>query len=247
MNLLPSKVGAEPKKLAMLGALFAVLIAVWLLNRNPSGPDAISPGNGAPVTLPVAAPVSLPALPAVTAPRAAPIPGQGPRGAQRNTGGSGIDDFKPSLKLKEGTDISKIDPSLRTDLLAKLHKLELTGGARSLFEFAQAPVPPPPPVEKINVFRKYGPEAPPPVPVPAKIAPPPPPPIPLKYYGYSGTVRSNGLRQAFFLEGEEIYVAAENDTVKSRYKIVRIGVNSAVVEDTTNKNQQTLPLTEEGQ
>ena len=44
---------------------------------------------------------------------------------------------------------------------------------------------------------------------------------------------------------EDIYVAAENDMVKSRYKIVRIGVNSAVVEDTTNKNQQTLPLVEE--
>jgi hypothetical protein len=27
--------------------------------------------------------------------------------------------------------------------------------------------------------------------------------------------------------------------------VIRIGVNSAVVEDTTNKNQQTLPLIEE--
>jgi hypothetical protein len=244
MNLLPSKVGAEPKKIAMLGGLLVVLVAVWLLNRSPSSPDA-------PTALPVTAPKSLPDLPAAVGPRTVPvraaIPGQGPRVAQRNAGGSGIDDFKPTLKLKEGTDISKIDPSLRTDLIAKLHTLELTGGARSLFEFAQPPVPPPPPVEKINVFRKYGPEAPPPIPVPAKIPPPPPPPIPLKYYGYSGTVRANGLRQAFFLEGEEIYVAAENDTVKNRYKIVRIGVNSAVVEDTTNKNQQTLPLTEEGQ
>jgi len=39
-------------------------------------------------------------------------------------------------------------------------------------------------------------------------------------------------------------IAAEGDTIKKRYKIVRIGVNSAVVEDTEfkNNNQQTLPL-----
>ena len=33
--------------------------------------------------------------------------------------------------------------------------------------------------------------------------------------------------------------------IKNRYKIIRIGVNSAVVEDTTDKHQQTLPLEEE--
>jgi hypothetical protein len=39
-------------------------------------------------------------------------------------------------------------------------------------------------------------------------------------------------------------IAAEGDMVKKRYKIVRIGINSAVVEDTQFKsnNQQTLPL-----
>jgi hypothetical protein len=39
-------------------------------------------------------------------------------------------------------------------------------------------------------------------------------------------------------------IAGEGDTIKKRYKIVRIGVNSAVVEDTEFKsnNQQTLPL-----
>jgi len=33
--------------------------------------------------------------------------------------------------------------------------------------------------------------------------------------------------------------------IHNRFKIIRIGVNSAVVEDTTNKNEQTLPLIEE--
>ena len=78
-------------------------------------------------------------------------------------------------------------------------------------------------------------------------APPPPPPaIPLKFYGYSGALRST-VRRAFFLDGEDIVQAGENETIRNRYKIIRIGVNSAVVEDTVAKNQQTLPLAEEAQ
>jgi hypothetical protein len=80
----------------------------------------------------------------------------------------------------------------------------------------------------------------PPVPPP----PPPPPPIPLKFYGYI-TPSSAGGKRAFFLEGEEIHVVTEGDIVKRRYKIVRIGINSVVVEDTEFKNQQTLPLEEQ--
>ncbi len=46
------------------------------------------------------------------------------------------------------------------------------------------------------------------------------------------------------MDGEDIVIAAEGDMIKKRYKIVRIGINSAVVEDTQFKsnNQQTLPL-----
>jgi hypothetical protein len=40
-------------------------------------------------------------------------------------------------------------------------------------------------------------------------------------------------------------VAGENETIKNRYKIIKIGVNSVVVEDTQNKHEQTLPLIEE--
>ena len=53
------------------------------------------------------------------------------------------------------------------------------------------------------------------------------------------------MRRAFFLDGEDIVQAGENETIRNRYKIIRIGVNSAVVEDTVAKNQQTLPLAEE--
>jgi hypothetical protein len=157
------------------------------------------------------------------------------------------DDFRPTLKLPEGMDVSGIDPTLQLDRLAKVRNVSVEGGSRSLFEFYTPPPPPPPPVAKpqpivpkqLTAAELQAAEAkkgPPP--------PPPPPPIPLKFYGYSGTMRSN-VRRAFFLSGDDIVQAGENETLLNRYKIIRIGVNSAVVEDTVAKNQQTLPLAEE--
>lgn len=49
-------------------------------------------------------------------------------------------------------------------------------------------------------------------------------------------------KRAFFADGDDIFVAGENEMIRNRYKVVRIGINSAIVEDITNNNQQTLPL-----
>jgi len=129
--------------------------------------------------------------------------------------------------------------------MAKVRKVSVEGGSRSLFEFYTPPPPSPPPI-KVSPIK---PEPPRPATPPVPTGPPPtppPPPIPLKFYGYSGALRSS-VRRAFFLDGEDIVQAGENETIRNRYKIVRIGVNSAVVEDTVAKNQQTLPLAEEAQ
>jgi hypothetical protein len=157
-----------------------------------------------------------------------------------------IEDFKPTLKLPEGADVSRIDPTLKLDLMAKLRDLPLEGGERSLFDFGAPPKPktPPPPVQPIKPVNPPSTTAETPPAAPVAPPKPPLPPIPLKFYGYVNASRG-GLRQAFFLDGDDIFVAGENDMIRSRYKVIRIGVNSAVVEDTTNKNQQTLPLIEE--
>ena len=85
----------------------------------------------------------------------------------------------------------------------------------------------------------------------AAAAPPEPaaPPIPLKFYGFINPVRTVGPKRAFFLDGDDIVVANEGQMIKNRYKIVRIGVNSADVEDTQFKknSRQTLPLVPEEQ
>ncbi|HXP84587.1 MAG TPA: hypothetical protein VN841_07700 [Bryobacteraceae bacterium] len=239
-NLLPAKLGAEPKKLAALVGLVVVLGGVYWFNRTTSaGPETTS-------TAVPAAPAAIRA-PALVPPASRSTSGSTARaGSGTGARGSNIADFKPTLKLAEDADVSRIDPALHLDLLARVRGVGAEGGTRSLFEFSQPPPPPPPKVKPIvpttPTATPTAPEAPKGPPEPPK--PPPPPPIALKFYGYAGTTRA-GTRRAFFLDGDDILVAGENETLKNRYKIVRIGVNSAVVEDLSNQNQQTLPLVEE--
>jgi len=241
MNLIPSQLGAEPKKLAALGALVVVLAVVYVMNRTPDVPQ-----QAASVTTPVARkPVPLESLSSRTrsAANLTPAPALG---ATTRRGEAAIQDFKPSLKLPDGVDVSRIDPALKLDLLARLQKLPLEGGERSLFEFGAPPKPKTP----TPVVAKVVPSAPPPPTPDVPVTPPKPviQPIPLKFYGYvsdAGGVVSGAAKRAFFLDGEDIVQAGENETIHNRYKIIRIGVNSAVVEDTIAKNTQTLQLADE--
>jgi hypothetical protein len=231
MNLIPSKVGADPKKIGLLVGLVVVAAYFYFSNSNSGG------GPSAPVVSRTS--VASPTLPP------GPIARSSYRVVQQTSGSTR--EFRPSLKPKN-VDTASIDPTLRLDLLAKLKTVNADAGTRSLFEIAAAP-----PSEeaklvkepgKIAIARRIvGPTPPPPV-----VTPPEPkaPPIPLKFYGFVNKSKV-GDKRAFFLDGEDIVIAGEGDTIKKRYKIVRIGVNSAVVEDTefTTNNQQTLPLVAE--
>ena len=240
------KLGADRKRLMILGALVVVAIIVYFINRSDTPQN--QPGSGSAAIPPAVNPNAInPGVP-VAGPNAARGPGgRGPRGprnfAQKTSGSE--QEFRPTLKPKDPIDPSKVDPTLRLALLAKLRGVGIEGGGRSLFDFSAAPAPkaeiakvkPIIPGDQVASF--IGPKKPPP-PAPDP-PPPPPPPIPLKFYGFTTAAKQTGKR-AFFLEGEDIFVAGEGDLIKNRYKVVRIGVNSAVVEDTSNKHQQTLPL-----
>jgi len=155
------------------------------------------------------------------------------------------DEFHPVLHSKrpeERIDPATVDPTLRLDLLAKVQQAELSGPGRNVFQFGQAPPKALPPEPKVQLTKAPVPVAPPPPPAPA--GPPPPPPINLRYYGFS-SVPGSAAKTAFFLDGEDILVAKEGETVKRRYRVVRIGATSVVMEDTESKRQQTLPLAEE--
>jgi hypothetical protein len=230
---LPSKLGASSKQLKFLGVLGLILVGVLIYNFSSSS---------TPVPMTSTAPASTNAVPLKPMPA---VPALNPTRRQSNR----AENFLPSLKLKEGTDVSKIDPTLRLELLTRLTNAEMKGGARSVFTFGAAPPPPVDPIHPLAMTRLIGPMPPPPPPDPVKEARDKKereekalPPIPLKFYGYTAR---GGTKRAFFLDGDEIQVAGENELIKNRYKVVKIGVNSVVVEDTQNKHEQTLPLTEE--
>ncbi|MBV8819395.1 MAG: hypothetical protein JO022_13635 [Acidobacteriaceae bacterium] len=234
-----SGLGAEPKKLAILGLCVVGALIAWWVNSSPSESSAASATVSATRS-------------GTTAADSAPVTAQRPavrRGRGRGNDASFLE-FHPSLKPDKNAPIDRasIDPTLRLDLLRKLRGLPMEGGSRSLFEAGsaaaaiEANVPKVPKIEVAKAFVPYGPRQPAP---PAPKVEPPAPPIPLKFYGFVNP-RSAGVKRAFFLDGDEIIVASEGQTIKGRFKIVRIGVNSAVVEDTQFKNhQQTLPLVEE--
>jgi hypothetical protein len=234
------KLGAEPWKTKILiGLLIAAPIVYYVMNSGSAG-DATSyrsPGatGPAPVTAPrTQSPVTRPNI-------------NRSNSSRERT----LQEFRPSLKRKpeERADPMSIDPALKLDLLAKLQGVSVEGTHRSIFDFGQAPPPKPDPAaakpkspvpsplvaEKKDTKDKDKADTP-----AAKVAPP----VPFKFYGYISPV-SNPRRRAFFMEGDEIHIVAEGDVVKRRYKIVRIGVNSVVVEDTEFKSQQTLPLEEQ--
>jgi hypothetical protein len=229
------KLGADRKKFAFLGAL--ILIGGYLFYSNVlSGPSSSPPERPKPA---VAGVKPAPIVPK-SEPQSAP---SRPAPSSRSS-----EEFRPSLKPKrpeDRVDPMSIDPTLRLDLLAKVQGVNIEGGRRNLFQAGAAPLPPEPivPVNReLQVAHQIGPQLPPPPPQP----PPAPqaPPIALKYYGYT-SARGDNRKHAFFLDGEDILVAAEGETVKKRYRVVHIGVNSVVMEDTQFKHQQTLQLQEE--
>jgi hypothetical protein len=217
------KLGAERKKVAILAVL--LLIAGYFLFTNlfsGSTPQSAPPAARAGTEMPpeIGRPV--------------------PRSEVRKTAPSRLQEFRPSLKPRkpgETVDLSSIDATLRLDLLAKLHDVKALGGERSLFDFGSVPAAKPEPKVIPKPIYTVAPAPSPVVPPP----PPPPPRIALKFYGYTMPA-PQGAKRAFFVDGEEILIGAEGDVLKKRYRVVKIGVNSVVMEDLETKSEQTLPL-----
>jgi hypothetical protein len=229
------KMGAEPKKVAVFVGLIAVAGLVYWMN---SSSDAQAPSVARAPVDPAAAVI-------------APVSGVAKKEDRRAaTGVDSLGDFVYTLPTK--VDPTKVDPTLRLDLLAKVQAVQPEGGVRFIFQIGQ---PPPDPVleaakgliPKVDPLHPNGPNSAP-VTTPASTPKPPDPPklpttppINLKYYGYS-TKNSDGEKKAFFLDGDDIIVAAEGDIIKKQYRVVRIGPTNVQMEDTASKSTQTLPL-----
>jgi hypothetical protein len=235
------KTGAEPKKVAILAALLIVALVIVYFNYFAGDSDSKA----------TARPVASVATPPVAAPPVFTTPGRAAAGGRRRTSNNSIvSEFKLRVGVEPGAekpDPATIDPTLRLDLLAKLQKVEMPASMRNIFQYGAAP-PPPSAVKSVELPKntaKIAINQPPP---PKPAGPPPPPPAPTapqitwKYYGYIIS-KSDNRKEAFLLDGEDIIIAGENDSVKlGRYKVVRIGVNSITIEDTQFKSTQTLQL-----
>jgi len=238
--------GAEPKQLAALGGLLLILAIVWFVTRDSGG----SPGPSQQSASTTRVPPDLKSVPSAATRR--DLPGGPKRLGSRQTLSAGVKEFRPSLKPDKDNPIdpSRTDPTIHLASLIKIQGVPLAGGGRSLFDFgsmpsAEAAKTATAVVKPKNVFVAYGPPKPEPMPPPPPV--PPPPAIPLKFYGFVHSARLND-RRAFFMENEEIFIASEGEMIKKRYKLVRIGVNSADLEDTQYKNnKQTIKLAEEAQ
>jgi hypothetical protein len=227
--------GADRKKVIILAGLGVVL--AYFVYSNLIAPSDDTPSGRKPAASAVAARTGA----------ANTVFGTPVADTRRSSPRSSSSPARPEFKMgsrESRPDPTVIDPTLRLDLLAKVQSVNLEGGERNLFQFGPVPLPKTPEPKIVPNPAGGGPaaaaqNAPPEAPVK-----PPPPPIPLKFYGYSSQSQQ-GDKRAFFLDGDEIIVATEGQMIKSRYKVVRIGINSVVVEDVQFQHQQTLPLEEQ--
>ncbi|MDQ2924214.1 MAG: hypothetical protein M3R43_01440 [Acidobacteriota bacterium] len=136
---------------------------------------------------------------------------------------------------KMATSSASLDPTLNQSAMLRTEHLVYAGSGRNIFSALYTP-----PI-KIPVAT-HSPRPGPPVyvPPPLPTGPPPPPPINLKFFGTA--TRADGSRQAFLLQGDDVFLASQGDIVARKYRIVSISANSLQVEDLANNNTQTLPL-----
>jgi hypothetical protein len=129
-----------------------------------------------------------------------------------------------------------IDPTLRLEILDRSEKIEYRGTGRNIFSAESAP----PPIERIVASARPNLPGAPGVNTPSGPVKPVAPPIDLKYFGY--TQAKDKSLQAFFVHGDDIFVARNGEIIDHRYKVGVIQTTSVQVTDLGFNNTQTLQL-----
>jgi hypothetical protein len=120
---------------------------------------------------------------------------------------------------------------LRLELLEKRGDDDVELG-RDLFRFHTRPAPAPPRQQAAFV---------PPVPAGPPV-PPPPPPIPLRFIGYVDQA-NRPPRVAVLSDGRgNVFHGREGDIIEGRYRVLRVGVDSADLMYVDGRGRQTIRL-----
>lgn len=220
---------AKDKKTLIVSSIFGALLLIFLVYAY----SAFFGGSSGPAPAPVL--VREPVATSASSPVRSANSSGGVRSGLGAGQGAGQEAAPGIAATKMASTSSSLDPTLDESAMLRTENLVYSGSGRNIFSATYtAPVVIPKNVPKARPgdAKAMVPTGPPP--------PPPPPPIDLKYFGTA--IRANGLRQAFLLNGEDVYLAATGDIVARKYKIVNIGPNSIQIEDLQNSDTQTLPL-----
>ncbi|MHB1022098.1 MAG: hypothetical protein ACYC46_13480 [Acidobacteriaceae bacterium] len=128
---------------------------------------------------------------------------------------------------------TQLDPTLHMGAMESAESLVYSGTGRNIFSPDSAPA-------NVAIEKPIASARPMQNVVAVPTGPPPPPPIDLKFFGTE--TRENGVKRAFLLHGEDVFIAAPGDIVDRRYKVLSILTTGIQVQDMATNNTQTLPL-----
>lgn len=210
------KLGLENKRQVILVVVLFAFIFVyggWKLYQTISAPSV--PARHAQIANPPALHTPAAGTTAASEKPAAGTPAtQGPEAEKLNNAG--------------------LDPTLHFALLAQTENVDYHGTGRNIFSAESAQ---PVHIETPATNGRGNQVA---VNVPVVPEVPRPPVIDLKYFGYA-QAKDKSIR-AFFVHGDDIFLARTGDIVNHRYKVGTIMPGSAQVTDLGYNNTQTLPL-----